>query len=199
MHQDTRDAPHDPFASLLTAVAARDRTAFRTLYEQTRGPLRRVALRILGDVSLAEDALQDSYVSVWEMAGQFDPARGAALPWMRAIVRNRSIDLIRRVQQTNAVRSPASVEAIAEPGGEEDLREAAVWPVTDGQRLERAMSALYGPYRQVLSLAYGRDLSHEGIARHLGVPLGTVKTWIRRGLEALRAALSAGAPETLGA
>jgi RNA polymerase sigma-70 factor (ECF subfamily) len=164
-------------AALLTACAAGDRAAFRSLYQLTAPRLTAVALRLTRRSDLAADALQDAYLRVWRAAGSFDPARGSALAWMATILRRCALD-----------RLPAErpYEDIAEV-------EIAVPPAEPGEaRLDRCLAALTKSHRDAVILAYYDGLSHAELAERLAVPLGTAKAWVRRGVAALRACLGAG-------
>jgi RNA polymerase sigma-70 factor, ECF subfamily len=191
--------PHE-LAVLLARVAREDAAALRTLYELTAAKLFGVALRILIKREWAEEALQDAYVNIWRYAGDYRENLAAPLTWMTAIVRNRALDFLRRqkverAQSTEGGSAPGRPTiALAEwsetfedllPGDERDPAEAAQLSEA-ARQLAICMKRLDANQRQAVTLAYLRDQSHSEIAQTLGVPLGTVKSWVRRGLEKLK-------------
>lgn len=186
--------PNEPtppvLAALLTRVAAGDAAALRTLYELTSAKLFGVALRILVRREWAEEALQESFVNIWRYAGDYREALAAPLTWMAAIVRNRALDSLRRQRAVSSDGSTAIVEwndALDEvlAGDERDPADAALLS-EQAKQLAICLSRLEASQRQAVSLAYLRDQSHSEIAEQLAVPLGTVKSWVRRGLEKLK-------------
>jgi RNA polymerase sigma-70 factor, ECF subfamily len=200
-----QSTPHE-LAALLARVAREDATALRTLYELTAAKLFGVALRILIKREWAEEALQDAYVNIWRYAGDYRENLAAPLTWMTAIVRNRALDFLRRqkVERAESTGSAGRAEsggvpgrptiALAEwsetfedllPGDERDPAEAAQLSEA-ARQLEICMKRLDANQRQAVALAYLRDQSHGEIAQTLSVPLGTVKSWVRRGLEKLK-------------
>ena len=185
-------------AALLARTALGDRAAFARLYERTSGHLFAVVLRVQRDRALAEDLLQEVYVSVWRAAGGFDAARAQPLTWLTSIARNRAIDSLRR-QQTqpqllSTTRDDSDDDADApddvaratadEPGPLELLDRAS-----DARQLTQCMGGLSATQRQSLALAFYDGLSHAEVADHLRQPLGTVKSWLRRALQSLRQCL----------
>ncbi|MGN6087433.1 sigma-70 family RNA polymerase sigma factor [Trinickia sp.] len=191
--------PNEPtppvLAALLARVAERDAGALRTLYELTSAKLFGVALRILVKREWAEEALQESFVNIWRYAGDYREALAAPLTWMSAIVRNRALDFLRR-QKAGASDGSAMTtewtdtldEVIA--GDERDPAESALLS-EQAKRLAICMSRLDASQRQAVALAYLRDQSHSEIAEQLAVPLGTIKSWVRRGLEKLKICMGA--------
>ncbi|MGN6318345.1 sigma-70 family RNA polymerase sigma factor [Trinickia sp.] len=186
--------PNEPtppvLAALLARVAAEDAAALRTLYELTSAKLFGVALRILVRREWAEEALQESFVNIWRYAGDYREALAAPLTWMAAIVRNRALDSLRRQRTVSSDGSTAIVEwndALDEvlAGDERDPADAALLS-EQAKQLAICLSRLDASQRQAVSLAYLRDQSHSEIAEQLAVPLGTVKSWVRRGLEKLK-------------
>ncbi|HEX7685988.1 MAG TPA: sigma-70 family RNA polymerase sigma factor [Trinickia sp.] len=186
--------PNEPtppvLAALLARVAAEDAAALRTLYELTSAKLFGVALRILVKREWAEEALQESYVNIWRYAGDYRETLAAPLTWMAAIVRNRALDNLRRQKAVTSDGSPATAEwneALDEviAGDERDPADAALLS-EQAKQLAICLSRLEASQRQAVSLAYLRDQSHSEIAEQLAVPLGTVKSWVRRGLEKLK-------------
>lgn len=163
--------------ALLVLVAGQDRAAFRSLYEKTAGILLRAARRILGDRQLAEDAVQDTFLRIWRRAATFDPERGGAKAWMGRIVRNASFDRLPKQ------RDPRRIELI----------DTVVLPVDPmSGLLTRALEALPNDQRRAIILMYVHGMTHSELADHLGVPIGTVKSWVRRGATKLRKSLEVG-------
>ena len=193
-NQDDMDNSADPNQQLrnwLVLTAKQDSQAFRQLYQATAPKLYGFLLRILIKNELAEEALQESFVSIWNNAAGYQPHLSAPMTWMTTIVRNKAFDLLRKLDDAieidadnfdkdvmNALESPEST-----PGEALQLSQ-------DAQALARCFGTLEGMQKQAIVLAYYHDASHSDIASHLTLPIGTVKTWIRRGLERLRLCLN---------
>jgi RNA polymerase sigma-70 factor (ECF subfamily) len=168
--------------ALLQACAGGDKTALHSLYKETAPQLFGLALRILRSRELAEEIVQDSFVLVWRNARTFDPSRGAAMAWLARIVRNRCIDVIRQRGRETPL-DPASIESWEDPGSSPaDL----VALSSDARRLNDCLEELEEGPRKVLKMVYYEGMTYEEVAAHLGVPLGTVKSWVRRSLIRLR-------------
>ena len=178
-------------SSWLKAAGKRDASAFRALYDATSSKLFAFALRILHKHELAEEVLQESFVAIWNNAGGYQSHLAAPMTWMSTIVRNKAFDHLRRSDNTveidaeqfdsdvmNALQDPQAtpIDALQMSG--------------DAKALAWCMSALEGMQRQVLALAYFHDLSHSEVAQQTQLPIGTVKTWIRRSLDKLRTCLA---------
>lgn len=178
-------------ATWLQAAAKRDASAFRSLYDATSPKLFGFALRILHKRELAEEVLQESYVAIWNNAANYQSHLAAPMTWMATIVRNKAFDHLRR--------SDAAVEIDADQFDGEvmnALQDPQATPIEalqmsgDAKALAWCMSALEGAHRQVVALAYFHDLSHSEVATQMQLPIGTVKTWIRRSLDKLRVCLA---------
>jgi RNA polymerase sigma-70 factor, ECF subfamily len=168
---------------LLQRVARRDHAAFAAIYAQTSAKLFAVALRILRRREWAEEVLQEAFVAVWQRAGDFDPARGSASAWLMTIVRHGAIDQLRRV----AVRPEGSVAS-------EAALAIRIAPDSTGsgaemRALQRCLDELDEQPRRAVLLAYCYGLTREELAAQLAVPVGTVKSWLRRSLERLQKCL----------
>jgi RNA polymerase sigma-70 factor (ECF subfamily) len=182
-------------SQLLQRASLGDRAAFARLYELTSGHLFAVVLRIQRDRGVAEDLLQEIYVSLWKAAGSFDAAQSQPLTWMTSIARNRAIDSLRRVQaQPRTVSStrdsdddgPDPVDLQPDEGaGPLALLESA----SQARQLANCMQDLSAQQRQSVALAFYDGLSHAEVAEHLREPLGTVKSWLRRALMSLKSCL----------
>ena len=176
-------------AGLLAQCALKNQRAFAELYRLTSAKLYGVALRILRRQDWAEEVLQECYVNVWNHAGDYAAARSAPLTWMTSIVRNRCLDWLRRPRtETSGEEYEIAVDAWQDdaPGPIEQLMAA-----TEAAALARCLQQLEAKQRQSIMLAFFNGLSHSELANHMKQPLGTVKTWVRRGLERLKGCLSA--------
>jgi RNA polymerase sigma-70 factor (ECF subfamily) len=177
--------------ALLDRVARQDSSALQQLYLRTSSRLYGLALRVVRQPEAAEDVLQEAYLNIWRSAADFRATLSPPLVWMGLIVRSRALDVLRR----QAARGQAQTQEL-----DDALGETLVGAAADPQALSQASQqarALHACLRQlehrqreVLSLAYLRDLSHGELAAQLGLPLGTVKSWIRRGLDQLRGCLA---------
>jgi RNA polymerase sigma-70 factor, ECF subfamily len=173
--------------SLLGRCAAADSAALQRLYALVSPILFACVTRILRRRALAEEALQDVFISIWQQAGQFTAARGRPMAWMMSIARYRAIDLMRRERfaPTLVAQPPERRTIDAEPGSDGS---SAAW-LPSAELMERCLALLSDKQAHCLELAFVDGSSHEDIARLIGSPLGTVKSWIRRGLRSLRQCL----------
>jgi len=177
--------------TLLAAVSRKDSAAFRSLYEATSPKLFGFALRILNKKELAEEVLQESFVSIWNNAGGYQAGLAAPMTWMTTIVRNRAFDTLRRIDAAVEIDADTFDKDVmhalesTEPGPLEALQLSA-----DAKALAQCFSRLEGLHRQAIALAFYHDLSHSEVAEQMKLPLGTVKSWVRRGLERLRTCLT---------
>src|SRR5678815_4174988 len=176
--------PEIELAQLLQRCAAHDSAAFRLLYDKTSPILFARLLRMLRRRSVAEEALQDVYVRIWERAIQYEAHRGRALAWMVTIARYCAIDLMRRERLT-LVGDDALAEVADESGGEPAAFEKP-------NNFDYCIQQLPDNTRRCLTLAFVEGRSHDEIARLTTSPLGSVKSWIRRGLLSLKQCLTDG-------
>ncbi len=176
-------------AELLARTALSDQAAYAELYRLTASHLYGVALRILREPALAEDMLQEAFVSVWHHAGSYSAAKAKPQTWLTSIVRNRCLDHLRR-------REPDTVSMTRdEDETEVEYRAPGPTPVemllagAEAHSVRQCVDSLDGGQKQAIALAFYQGLSHAELAEHLHQPLGTVKSWVRRGLERLKACL----------
>jgi RNA polymerase sigma factor (sigma-70 family) len=176
----------DELALALGRAGQGDRSAFRTVYEATSAKLLGVTLRILSDRQLAEDVLQDTYLTVWRKAGSFDPSRASPITWLVTIARNRAIDRLRSGAATR--RSTAIDEAfdIADDG---PSPAQSLETGDDVRRLNDCLSQLDERTGGAIRTAFIEGVTYDTLATRENVPLGTMKSWIRRGLMRLRSCL----------
>jgi RNA polymerase sigma-70 factor (ECF subfamily) len=184
-------AQNQVLAGLLAACGRKDEAAFSRLYQSTSSKLFGVAVRILRREDWAEEVLQDCYVSIWNHAGSFDAGLSAPMTWMTSIVRNRCLDWLRRPRlEVSLARAdddgedPLESVPSEDPGPLDELARSA-----DAKALGECLRRLEPKQRQAIMLAFYEGLSHSELASHMREPLGTVKTWVRRGLERLKGCL----------
>lgn len=182
--------------ALIAQTATGNHASFAHIYQRTHTHLFGVAVRILGQGQVAEDALQEAYVSIWKNAASYRTEVGGhtiqAMTWLIAIVRNKALDAYRaraRRKETEWMHSGDDADDLpdASTPSAAQLLDQAMHML----HIEGCMNALGGSYRQSLALAYYQGLSHSEVAAQMGAPLGSVKAWIRRGLEKLKACLAA--------
>jgi RNA polymerase sigma factor (sigma-70 family) len=165
--------------------------AFRRLYELTSSKMYGVALRVLANREWAEDVLQDAYLYVWRAAEGYRATLSPPMAWMGVVVRSRALDFLRR-RHSERLDTSQTIDGVVS----DTLADEAESPMDVAQASEQAwalhecLRKLEGRQREVLSLAYLRDLSHGELSQQLKLPLGTVKTWIRRGIEQLRGCMA---------
>ena len=180
---------------LLGRTGLGDRAAFAALYEQSSAHLLGVVLRINRDRAQAEDILQEVYVNVWRAAQSFDAAQSQPLTWLTSIARNRAIDSLRR-SQTRPQFQTTSASTLDEDSDVYDtVADDAPGPLdllsraSDARALDSCMQTLSAQQRQSVALAFFDGLSHAEVAAHMRQPMGTVKSWVRRALLALKGCL----------
>lgn len=171
----------DPIADLLYQTAAQDRAAFARLYADSASKLMGVLLRILGNRAESEDALQEVFTRVWLKAGRFDAAKGRGMTWLIALTRNLAIDRLR--QRSDHVSDDAAMEAAADPTPRAETRLIASGEVL---RIHDCFATLEPDRAEALRGAYLTGLSYADLARRHGVPLNTMRTWLRRSLLKLK-------------
>lgn len=170
---------------MLIACQGGDREAFSGLYRIASPQLFGLALRILRRRDWAEEALQECFVTVWRRAGDYKPDLGPAMPWITVILRNKCLDRLRREKPLQPLDESAAAERPDEGPSPLDNAVASA----DARRLKGCVDELEGAQKNSIMLAYYEGLTHEELAARLQAPLGTVKSWIRRGLQRLKKCL----------
>lgn len=180
-------SPDAELTALIDRVGRRDEAALRLLYDRVSPKLFGLAMRVLRQREWAEDVLQESFLTIWRAAGDYRSSLSPPMAWMGLIVRSRALDLLRRrtadrahlTQEFDEVLGDTLASQAPNPMDNADASEQA-WA------MHQCLDQLEARQREVVSLAYLRELSHGELSQQLGLPLGTVKTWIRRGLEKIR-------------
>ena len=184
----SNDAQRPELTGLLHACARRDQGAFARLYELSSPKLFGVALRIVRREDWAEDVLQECYLKIWNHAPQYREGLAAPMTWMTSIVRNRCLDWLRRPRLEVADEDGALTDSAA---GADEGPLALLERSDEASGVVRCLKGLEPKQRQAIMLAFYDGMSHSELAGHLREPLGTVKTWVRRGLLRLKACLEA--------
>jgi RNA polymerase sigma factor (sigma-70 family) len=180
------DANRNLIAAALERIPGGDRAALQTVYRLTSAKLFGVALRILGERSEAEDVLQEVYVTVWRKAADFDPGRASPMTWLIAIARNRSIDRLRATRQS---RRMEPIDAATEVADTSPVADRALESAQDHARLHDCLGGLAGHERAALRGAFFDGNTYEDLAERMKVPIGTMKSWIRRAMIKLKSCL----------
>lgn len=187
-HRMTGGATHsqasEELATILESVARGDRQAFARLYERTSAKLYGICLRLLGSEAEAEDVLQDVYVTVWQKAERFDRGRASPITWLAVLARNKGIDRLRR-RSTKA----EPIEAAAEVEDDRPLPFELVEQRQEAARLSHCLEELDERPRAMIRAAFLDGATYPELAEREGVPLGTMKSWIRRAMQRLRGCL----------
>lgn len=170
----------------LDGVAGGDRAAFHEVYRRTSAKLLAVCLRIFSDRSEAEDVLQDVYVTIWQKAGQYDPARASPITWLVTLTRNRAIDRLR----SGGRRIMTPIEAIEEPADDSASALEGLLEVEQGHHIAECLEELARDDAALIRTAFFQGATYSELAERAQVPLGTVKSRIRRALMRLRECLS---------
>jgi RNA polymerase sigma-70 factor (ECF subfamily) len=174
-----RDLAHLSDEALVALVARGQEDALAELYDRLGGVAYGLALRVLRDRALAEDAVQEAFLSVWRSAGRFVPERARARTWLLTLVHRRAVDLVRRED----VRRAETLDEVEQPADESV--EQTAWLRFERQRVQGALKALPDPQRELIELAYYGGFTQSQLADRLGVPLGTVKSRMFTGLSRL--------------
>lgn len=166
----------------IAACADGDRGAFRDLYAATSSKVFGIVCMVLKDRAIAEEVTQDVYLQLWRAAARFDNSAGHPLAWIASVARNKAIDRLRADRSRGFVAFSDDVPDIADSQSGEATR-------VDRMSVTKALKDLRPEYRDILLLAYFQGYTHGEVAEAMDIPVGTAKTWLRRGLAALREAL----------
>lgn len=172
---------HEEHLALLGKVAAGDKSAFEALYSATSAQLYAVSLKILVRKELAEDAVQEAFIRIWHNASEYTPGRGTVLTWMVSIVRYRALDILRfhKVRKEQDLSEDILLQ-------EDDL---VTLSAEQKKQLNFCLDELENKQKQAIHLAYFCGLSHQEVTEHVGSPLGSTKSLIRRGMQLLKRCL----------
>ena len=182
-------------AAWIDLIVDRDERALAALYDATLSRVYGLVLRIVRRPALADEVVEDTYFQVWRQALRFDASRGRALPWLLGMARSRAIDAVRH--EARFQHDGLDLEAMPEPEGGAPAIDELLEAARSHADLQQALLQLHAQPRQLVALAFFRGLSHEEIASHTALPLGTVKSQIRRALITLRQVLGDGGLRTL--
>ena len=182
---------NEELARLLARVALQDRAAFEQVYRLTSAHLLGLAEGVLGRRDRAEDVLQEAFMNVWYGASGFNPAIATPMTWLINIVRNKAIDKLRSGKTERASTVELDDEAMAVPADAASQPQQMFDDSVKRLRIDACMGELGATQRQAIALAYYKGLVHTEIAEALNAPLGTVKAWVRRGMDKLKGCLEA--------
>lgn len=171
---------------LLGEIAGGDGAAFERLYRATSAKLFGICLRLLRERSDAEDVLQEVYAVIWRKAGQYDAAIASPISWLAMIAHNKAVD---RLRADTGTRNALPIEFAEDVSDGGLTAHAAVERASDAQRLDGCLGELDARRRTLIRTAFFEGVTYEELAQRSGTPLGTVKSWIRRGLQQLRSCL----------
>jgi RNA polymerase sigma-70 factor (ECF subfamily) len=182
----SRDIDRGALVEAIVATGTEDRLAFQRLYRLTSAKLFGICLRICGSREAAEDVLQEVYLIIWRRAGAFEPGRASPITWLATIARNRAIDW-RRAHPHRLSASSEEADAVPDPAPD-----AVTGLLRDEgeQRLHLCLDALDQTQRETIRTAFFGGLTYAELATRRGVPVGTVKSWVRRGLGRLKDCLA---------
>lgn len=173
---------------LLARAALRDHAAFRQLYEIASPPIYSMLLRLVRVRAVADEILQDSFVCIWQSAGSYMVSKSQPMTWITSIARNRALDYLRSSYHKTTVFQDEDGPAWDIADESQGVLDALV-AESEAQTLRACLEALDANTRRCISAAFYRGLTHDQVATEVGAALGTVKSWIRRGLERLRRCL----------
>lgn len=179
------DSTQDELMALLGGVARQDRKAFQRLYQQVSGRMFGLCQRLAGQHELAEEALQDAFIRIWHHASEYHSDRGSPMSWMMTIARYRTLDLIR----ARKVRQTAGDDALSTLADERGGPLEASLQRDGSAALTGCLDELSPVQRDSILLSYYRGFTHDELSTALSTPVGTVKSWIRRGLQVLKRCL----------
>jgi RNA polymerase sigma factor (sigma-70 family) len=176
--------PQDNLVALIVAIAKGDEQALGSFYDATVSRVFGLALRIVRRRDAAEEVAEDVFIQVWQQANRFDAGRGKPLAWLLTICRSRALDFLRR--EDEAFSHPEPETLVAEPHDERADPQDILLATERNSRLYAILETLLPVQRQLLALAFFRGLTHQEIADHTQLPLGTVKSHVRKALDKMR-------------
>ena len=180
---DTIDSDRSQLCDWLSATAAGDRRAFESLYQHTSSKLFGVCLRIVGERAEAEEVLQDVFLAIWHKAGLYDAQRASPITWLAMVARNKAIDRLRGTRMNRAaVPIDMDAELVDDGIGVAALAELR----SEGERLHSCLDELSSEQGKAIRVAFFEGCTYEELAERTQTPLGTIKSWIRRGLIRLK-------------
>lgn len=175
------------YADLMVRMVARDEAALGEIYDATASRVYALALRITGQSQAAEEVVSDVYFQIWQQAQRYDPARGTVLTWLLTICRSRALDSLRRRELAETHAQPQDLQPDQFCEQRDPLELLLI--VEQNSSLHRALATLNKTQRMLLALAFFKGLTHQEIAAHIGMPLGSVKTSLRKAVQVLKALL----------
>ncbi len=181
------DAARAHLSAVLIRTGEEDRDAFRELYTLTQAKLFGITLRICGNAQAAEDVLHDVYLTIWKRAGAWEPGRASPITWLATIARNRAIDW----QRAQTLRRAAPIEDVPEIADTSPTAESLLLEDEATRRLHGCLDGLDGQQRDAIRTAFFEGVTYAELAVRRSVPLGTMKSWVRRGLARLKDCLGA--------
>jgi RNA polymerase sigma-70 factor, ECF subfamily len=186
-----RELAHLSDEALVALAARSEQSALAELYDRYGRPAYGLALRVLRDEALAEDAVQDAFMAIWKTAARFVPEKGSASTWILTLVHRRAVDVVRREQRRRADSLDAAPELHGGAGADEEA-----WLRLQRERVQSALRQLPDQQREALELAYYGGFTQSELAERLGQPVGTIKSRMFNGLARLRELLGDGTMET---
>lgn len=178
----TSDTSREKLRADMVRLASGDRAALNDIYSATSAKLFGICLRILNDRGEAEDALQDVYLGLWQRADRYDPARGSAISWLATFARNRAID---RLRSSKRVRDSLPEDAAIAVKDDLPLADSVAEGKQRDARIHHCLGKLEKRQQTAIRTAFFDGATYKELAETQGVPLGTMKSWVRRGLAAL--------------
>lgn len=178
------DTQEHQFRVLITRLVARDQAALVSFYDATSARAYALALRITGQPAAAEEVVSDVYFQVWQQAERYDAARGRVLAWLLTICRSRALDWLRRRDDAELHPEPQTLRPDIYRDDEGPMN--MLMAVERNSGVHAALAVLNETQQKLLSLAFFRGMTHQEIARHTGMPLGSVKTTLRKAMQTLK-------------
>jgi len=175
-----------PPAALLAQIGLGNRAAFEALYRATADKLFGICLRVLGERAEAEEVLQEVFTAVWRKAPQYDPRQGSVMSWLAITARNRAIDRLRARPARGSLGAIETVAEVADPAASPERQAEAS---SERERLSLCLEQLEPRRRALIREAFFGGFTYEELATRMQAPLGSIKSWIRRGLMQLRTCL----------